>query len=47
MWAQITAVTWSRGNGTSPQKSSNATHASEYWSARPSTGLPAICSGAE
>ena len=47
MCAQITAVTCSRGNGGSPLSSSNAAQASEYWSARPSTRWPAICSGAE
>ena len=33
-------------NGGSPHTQSNSTHASAYWSARPPTVAPSICSGA-
>ena len=43
--AYMTAVASSRGNGGAPVSISNAAQASAYWSARPSTSLPSICSG--
>ena len=36
---------WSRWKGTVPVSSCQATHASAYWSARPSTARPLTCSG--
>ena len=45
-WANISAAASSRRNGGSPASSSNAEQASAYWSARPSTARPWICSGA-
>jgi hypothetical protein len=41
----MTAESLSRLNGETPVRHSNATHASEYWSERPSTGFASICSG--
>lgn len=46
MCAQITADTSSSGYGGFPVSRTKAEQASEYWSARPSTFLPLICSGA-
>ena len=40
------AMSVSRTKGTRPARHSKATQASAYWSVRPSTGLPSICSGA-
>ncbi len=44
-WAYMTAIASSRWNGGTPVSSSKAAQASAYSSARPSTGLPSICSG--
>jgi hypothetical protein len=35
-----------RWNGAWPVSNSNTAQASAYWSVRPSTGRPSICSGA-
>src|ERR1700677_1944997 len=45
MCAQMTAVGKSRWNGAAPVSSSNAAQARPYWSARPSSAAPWICSG--
>ena len=45
--ANIVATVSERGNGSSPVSRTYATHASAYWSVRPSTCPPLICSGAE
>src|SRR4051812_16904212 len=44
-WAAMTCASLSRGNGVFPVRHSCRTQASEYWSVRPSTGLPEHCSG--
>jgi hypothetical protein len=41
-----TAASSSRGYGVRPVRHWNRTHASAYWSVRPSTPEPLICSGA-
>ena len=40
------ATSLSRGKGTCPVRQATAMPARAYWSARPSAGLPSICSGA-
>ena len=44
-WAHSVATSDSRAKGRSPDRHSYSTQPSEYWSARPSTGSPRICSG--
>ena len=44
--AQMIAASRSFSNGTRPVRHSYSTQPSEYWSARPSTEVPRICSGA-
>src|SRR5438552_1056281 len=44
--AQMIAASRSVPNGTRPVRHSYSTQPSEYWSARPSTDMPRICSGA-
>ena len=44
--AQMIAASRSFSNGTRPVRHSYSTQPSEYWSARPSTDMPRICSGA-
>ncbi len=46
MCAQMIAASRSFSNGTRPVRHSYSTQPSEYWSARPSTEMPRICSGA-
>src|SRR5215218_8436937 len=45
-WAHSTASSLSPRKGTTPVRHSNSTQPSAYWSARPSTVPPSICSGA-
>ena len=44
--AQMAAKLSLRWNGAWPVSNSNTAQASAYWSVRPSTGRPSICSGA-
>ena len=45
IWAEMTAIPFSRRNGGEPESISKLAQASAYWSVRPSSGRLLICSG--